>query len=75
MFENIPWDQVAIQLRDQADKLSGPKGALVGAGLGVATTMAAMSASSRKTTLPILLAGVAIGIAYGATDRKLLGYD
>jgi glucose-6-phosphate-specific signal transduction histidine kinase len=72
VFENVPWDRVAGNLRDQADKMSGWQGAVVGAGLGVITTVAAMKAVSREVTIPILIAGAAMGLAYGAADKRLI---
>ena len=72
VFENVQWDKVAGNLRDQADKMSGWQGALIGAGLGVVTTVAAMKAADRNVTVPILLAGAAMGVAYGAADKRLL---
>ena len=71
-FEQVPWDQVAAQLREQADAQSGTRGALIGAGLGVVSTVVALRAVRKKPTVPLLLTGVAIGVAYGATDKEVL---
>ena len=73
LFDAIPWDAVAANLRAQADEMSGVEGGLLGAGLGVVTTVAAMKATGRPVSVPLLLAGAAVGIAYGAADRKMLG--
>ncbi len=72
LFENIPWDAVAKNLRSQVDEMSGVEGGLLGVGLGVVTAVAAMKATGREITLPILLTGAAVGIAYGAADTKAL---
>ena len=72
LFENVPWDRVAMNLREQADAQSGVQGALIGAGLGLVTTVAAMRAVGRKPTVPMLLTGAALGIAYGAADTKAM---
>lgn len=72
LFDNIPWEAVAGNLRAQADELSGVEGGLLGAGLGVVTMVAAMKASGRELSIPLLLTGAAVGIAYGATDTKLI---
>lgn len=71
LFENVPWDEVAANLRQQADAQSGIKGALIGAGLGVVTA-AAMKAAGHKPTVALLLTGAAVGIAYGAADTKAI---
>jgi hypothetical protein len=71
-FEQVPWDRVAAQLREQADAQSGTRGALIGAGLGVVSTVAALQAVGKKPTVPLLLTGAAMGVAYGAADKTLL---
>lgn len=72
LLEAVPWAKVASHLHEQVEGLSGPQGALVGAGLGAATAIAAMAVTNRKIHVPTLLAGVAVGVAYGAADKKLL---
>lgn len=72
LFDSIPWDAVAANLRAQADEMSGVEGGLLGAGLGVVTTVAAMKAAGRPVNVPLLLAGAAMGVAYGAADLKAL---
>lgn len=72
LFDAIPWDAVAVNLRTQADEMSGVEGGLLGAGLGVVTAVAAMKATGRPVNVPLLLAGAAVGIAYGAADMKAL---
>lgn len=72
LFESVPWEEVAANLREQADAQSGVKGALIGAGLGVVTATAAMKAAGRKPTVALLLTGAAVGIAYGAAERKAI---
>jgi hypothetical protein len=75
LFENVSWEEVAANLREQADAQSGAKGALIGAGLGVVMTVAAMRATGRKPTVALLLTGAAVGIAYGAADKKVIRGD
>lgn len=72
LFDNIPLGAVADDLRKRTDLASGVEGALLGAGLGVVTTIAAMRATSQALTVPKLLAGAALGLAYGVTDKRLI---
>jgi hypothetical protein len=69
-FDDLPLESVAAHLREQADELSGVQGAVLGAGLGVVTALAAMKAAGRKPNVSLLLTGAAVGMAYGATDKK-----
>lgn len=71
-FEQVQWSEVAAQLREQVDAQSGARGALIGAGLGVVTTVAALQAAGRRPTVPMLLTGAAMGVAYGAMDKARL---
>lgn len=72
LFDKVPWDAVAKNLRAQADQMSGVEGGLLGAGLGVVTAIAAMKATGRELSLPLLLTGAAVGIAYGAADTRAI---
>ena len=72
LFDNIPLDAVADDLRKKTDQASGVEGALLGAGLGVVTTVATMRATAQKLTVPKLLAGAALGLAYGVADKRLI---
>lgn len=72
LINELPLDAVAAELRARADAASGVEGALFGAGLGVVTTIAAARGTSGKLSIPALLAGAALGLAYGAVDVSSL---
>jgi hypothetical protein len=72
LFDNIPLDLIAGDLRRRTDMASGIEGALLGAGLGVLTTVAAMKATSQKLTGPAVITGALLGLAYGISDKRLL---
>ncbi len=71
-LDGVPWERVAANLRAQAEAHAGVEGGVIGAGLGLAATVAAFRAMDRKPTLGMLLAGTAIGIAYGAVERSVM---
>lgn len=72
VFEAVPWDSVAANVRDQVDKLTGAQGALLGAGLGAVTTMAALRATNQPMSIPLLIAGALMGAGYGAADKEAI---
>lgn len=72
MFDSIPLETLLKDVRQRAKQASGVEGAVLGAGLGVLSTMAAVRAHSGKLTAPVLLAGAALGIAYGVADKRLI---
>ena len=73
-LEMVPWSNVAAHLHDRVETASGFEGAVIGAALGAATTMATAIAMSRKPTATAVLAAAAVGMAYGAADKKHLKF-
>lgn len=72
VFDNIPLDLIAGELRRRTELASGVERALIGVGLGVVTTAAAMKATAQKLTTPAVIAGALLGLAYGMSDKRLL---
>lgn len=75
LFDNIPLDDLVINLRARADNAAGVEGAILGAGLGLLATVKVAKAGFRDVTPSSIVAGVLVGAAYGALNKRLIQID
>ncbi len=72
IFELLPWQGIAEHLRGRAEASSGVEGAIIGAGFGAATALASIGRSGNDDPFKKIATGVALGVAFGAADNRLL---
>lgn len=75
IMEHLPMRAVVGHLKESVDRTSGIEGAAYGAALGVFTAMATAKAGAKKLTVPTVLAGAALGVAYGVVDKRLIRHE